>query len=171
MSRKLKFWHCLCRNVREIGRIEGFYLDSASRLYAGVYARANADGAFVGTSNKKLAFTSAPWGRVLIRITRVCLLCEGRVLSSEPRPLPRERGKERTRGWKLIIKAPNTAMPNLEFLPYSSAYIRDLGWNLEGSLPLGNETRRGLKWSAACYAEGRPRGEGEGRRLGVNRTK
>lgn len=35
---------------------------------------ANADGIFVETPNKKLAFTSAPRGRVLIRITRVRLL-------------------------------------------------------------------------------------------------
>lgn len=116
-------WKCW-RNGEERG---SFYLESVPRLYARVYACANADGAFVGTPNKKLAFTSAPRGRVLIRITRVRLLRGGRVLSSEPRPFPRERGKERTRGWKLIVKAPNTAMPNLEFLPYSSAYIRDLG--------------------------------------------
>lgn len=151
-------------------RGESFYFESAPRLYARVYACANADGAFVGTPNKKLAFTSAPRGRVLIRITRVRLLRGGRVLSSEPRPFPRERGKERTRGWKLIVKAPNTAMPNLEFLPYSSAYIRDLGWNLEGSLPLGNESRRGLKWSAAC-CWGTIEGIRGGERLGVNRTK
>lgn len=93
-----------------------------------VYARANADGAFAGTPNKKLAFTSAPRGRVLIRITRVRLLC-GRASLVERAPVSAlaRRGKERTRGWKLIVKAPNTAMPNLEFLPYSSAYIRDLG--------------------------------------------
>lgn len=144
--------------------------ECTSLVRSRIYARANADGAFVGTPNKKLAFTSAPRGRVLIRITRVRLLRGGRVLSSEPRPFPRGRGKERTRGWKLIVKAPNTAMPNLEFLPYSSAYIRDLGWNLEGSLPLGNESKRGLKWSAAC-CWGTIEGLRGGERLGVNRTK
>lgn len=140
-------------------------------MLAYIRARANAAGTFVGTSNKKLAFTSAPRGRVLIRITRVRLLCGGRALSSEPRPFSREaRQRENRGGWKLIVKAPNTAMPNLEFLPYSSAYIRDLGWNLEGSLPLGNESRRGLKWSAACFW-GTCEGIGGGERLDVNRTK
>lgn len=59
----------------------------------------DADGVFVETPNKKLAFTSAPRGRVLIRITRVRLLYGGRVLSGESRPF--SCGKEREReGWE-----------------------------------------------------------------------
>lgn len=109
---------------------ESFY-ESATLVRSRVYV--DADGAFVETPSKKLAFTSAPRGRVLIRITRVRLLYGGQVLSGEPRPFPcgeneRENVKEGSgKGWKLIVKAPNTAVPNLEFLPYSSAYIRDLG--------------------------------------------
>lgn len=60
-------------------------------------------------------------------------------------------------------------MPNLVFLPYSSAYIRDLGRNLEGSLPLGNErSSQGLKRGALKDSPGC---EGRGRSPGVNRTK
>lgn len=63
-------------------------------VYYSTYKHANADGTFSETPNKKLAFTLAPRGRVLIRITRVCLLC-GRVLSVA-RPFHKvvERAKE-----------------------------------------------------------------------------
>lgn len=121
------------------------------------------------TSNKKLAFTSAPRGRVLIRITRVCLSYVGNAEGSFVPYAMRALEREAAGGWKLIVKTPNMAMPNLVFLPYSSAYIRDLGRNLPGSLPLGYEkSSRGLKRRAPKHGPGHERRR---RAPGVNRTK
>lgn len=121
--------------------------------------------------NKKAAFTSTPrGGRVLIRITRVRLL-RGGVLSVVG-PFRKAGERARARQKILIVKAPNTAMPNLEFLSYSCAYIRE---------PLGETCRvvcllakgASSRWRAARRAR-RAEGRAAARRgwvEGVNRTK